>query len=1042
MKRILTSLALIFAFIVQGQTQILNNYCESQSACNARPICGATIVTTNSFTTTAPYNVNPIGTCASLSGTFAYTPNWVYYRVNCYATGIFNFRLVSNDSATVNSDLDWAMWNITTTGCGTLGTPNTIECNAAGNGPTGIAAIPTNNFEPSIIINAGSSYIIGISNPTGANTGGFTMSFGGTTANIQDNKKPFMANLMPFDPCSPVASLKVILSEPVRCSQVGVGVDFTISPTPPSFVVTPGATCPGCTNPTATPPNYGNATDTATITFASAIPPGTYTITASANAFFDLCGNSDSIQKTIVFTVPVPFKDSVRSGFDCVNLKYIDTVYGVSGISPYEYKAVGGGLPLSAATYTAPTASYMIYVVSGGTPVIYTVRDAVGCEQDTTLNRPSVLALGAPNLSLSASPPCHDQFALDSISVFAQSGGIGPYTFTLAPGLPTVTWNFTPPAKWKNIVFPGLGTIFTVTVTDANGCTKTGLKNLVNPSVVALALPAPTNPKCNGDSSGKICFTQATGGTPGSPLYTYTITPSYPNTTFTTIPGNCFNNLPAGTYTVTATDFNGCTATATKVLSQPAVITINTSAATILNPTCPSNCNGTYQPIATGGTGGKKFYKYPFVGPGPLTYSDSVVSSIAPNNKFLGLCPGTYTILAVDALGCTATATVTLAWPASPNLNLVTVNPVPCFGGNGSIAVNVSPGVGNQFPPTAYTTANYSIFPTPGGLGISTAAPGGSNATFNNIPADTYTIVVTNNNQCADTINVVMTQPSAPVTYSSVVVDSVLCFGTSTGVITAQATGGTPGANTYQYSIKIGAAPFTAFSAPTLAPHVYSGLAAGTYTIRVRDHNLCTRDSIVTIYQPTKLNLLLDDVDATCFGTLNGEICVVDTGGTPNYQYKLGIAGAYSAPQTAGFVYCFNNLAAGNYSVFTIDAKGCLDTLAVNIASIPLPVVSFTASPNDTVCDGTAITLCGTGADTYSWTGGINDCSAFVPALGSSQYIVTGTNTTTTCTNTDTVDVLVNPIPVATPVADQIVCNGLLTTAVNFNSYISGSTYT
>ena len=408
----------MLGFVLQGQSQLLPaNQCES-SPCGARPICGNTITSGFSFVTSPASN--PIGTCASSTGTFAYSSNWVYYRFTCYSTGTFTMRLNSNDSATIATDLDWAMWDITTSGCSALTTANVVECNAAGAGPTGIltAGTPSANFENNVTITAGNTYIIGISNPTGTNTTGFTMNFGGT-ASITDNKKPYMVNILPFDPCSPVTNIKIKLSEPVRCDQLNAGVDYTLSPAAPSYTAT-ALGCSGCVAvaPNNNPNYFGNATDTVSITFATALTPGTYTITAVANAWRDLCSNADSTQATLVLVVPAPFKDSVRSGFNCTTLKYIDTVYGVNGLSPYQYKAVGGGLPAAAGTYgpVGGTPGYTVYTVSGGTAVTYSIKDNGGCEVDTTINRPSVLAMSSPNLSLSSNPPCHDQFALDSIT--------------------------------------------------------------------------------------------------------------------------------------------------------------------------------------------------------------------------------------------------------------------------------------------------------------------------------------------------------------------------------------------------------------------------------------------------------------------------------------------------------------------------------------------------------------------------------------------------------------------------------------------------
>jgi len=570
--------------------------------------------------------------------------------------------LVGNDSATTSFDLDWALWNITASGCGSLAVANVVECNAGPTGPTGILTngIPLSNFEPNLTVNAGNSYIIGVSNPGGNNTNGFTISFGGTTADITDLKKPYLQSIIPFDPCVPLSTLQLKLSEPVRCAQLGVGNDFALTGSFPSFVVTATANCPGCIN--AAPNvvvNYGNVTDTATLTFSSPLAPGTYTISALANAFFDLCGNSDSTTATLSFTVPSTFHDSVHTGFDCANLNYQDTVYGVGGTSPYQYKALGGGLSASYGTYGTPTTSYMSYQLIGGIPVTYTVRDANGCESDTVMNRTSVTPLTAPDLSVSSSPPCHNLFMQDSISVINQSGGLPPYSHSISPVFPGMVFlpSISNPTKWKNIVFPGLGQSFTVTVTDAYGCTNTGIKNLTNPTALLLTTGTPLNPSCNGGSNGSLCNILVLGG---NPLYALSINPTYPTTIYTTSP-NCFSNMQAGNYTVIATDANGCTVTATRTLNQPAAIIINTTAATIVQPSCVVSCNGAYQPLATGGTGTKKFYRSPYIGPGLWDYADSVVTGIAPNNKFSNLCTGTYTIIAKDVLGCTSATTIVLS---------------------------------------------------------------------------------------------------------------------------------------------------------------------------------------------------------------------------------------------------------------------------------------------------------------------------------------------------------------------------------------------
>ena len=78
---------------------------------------------------------------------------------------------------------------------------------------------------------------------------------------------------------------------------------------------------------------------------------------------------------------------------------------------------------------------------------------------------------------------------------------------------------------------------------------------------------------------------------------------------------------------------------------------------------------------------------------------------------------------------------------------------------------------------------------------------------------------------------------------------------------------------------------------------------------------------------------------------------------------------------------------------------------------------------DQTVCEGTQVTLIGSGATTYAWDNGITDGLAFTPAVGTITYTVTGTDANG-CVNTDQVDVTVNPLPVVNAGADQTVCEG------------------
>ncbi|NVK63427.1 MAG: gliding motility-associated C-terminal domain-containing protein, partial [Flavobacteriales bacterium] len=117
-------------------------------------------------------------------------------------------------------------------------------------------------------------------------------------------------------------------------------------------------------------------------------------------------------------------------------------------------------------------------------------------------------------------------------------------------------------------------------------------------------------------------------------------------------------------------------------------------------------------------------------------------------------------------------------------------------------------------------------------------------------------------------------------------------------------------------------------------------------------------------------------------------------------------------------------LGTTTYTVTGTDANGCVNTDQVNVTVNPLPNVN--AGPDQTVCDGAAVTLSGSGAVTYVWDNGVTDGVSFVPPLGTTTYNVTGTDANG-CVSTDQVDVLVNPLPVVDAGNDQTLCEGTVT---------------
>jgi hypothetical protein len=135
----------------------------------------------------------------------------------------------------------------------------------------------------------------------------------------------------------------------------------------------------------------------------------------------------------------------------------------------------------------------------------------------------------------------------------------------------------------------------------------------------------------------------------------------------------------------------------------------------------------------------------------------------------------------------------------------------------------------------------------------------------------------------------------------------------------------------------------------------------------------------------------------------------------PNAPVTLSGGGAstysWNGPQTITNNVAFPATVSGIYTVTGTSAAGCTSTATANVTVINL-VVNANASPASSVCIGDQVTLSGTGANTYSWTGGITNNVAFVPTVGTTTYTVTGTDGNG-CTNTSTINVTSNPLPSA-----------------------------
>jgi hypothetical protein len=203
-------------------------------------------------------------------------------------------------------------------------------------------------------------------------------------------------------------------------------------------------------------------------------------------------------------------------------------------------------------------------VVSGGTPPylsnqqinlcagVYTitVTDGNGCTATAsfTITEPPVLTVTITDLNFNGwDEPCNGD-CLDTLVVLP-SGGTPLYSYSWSSGQIT------------QVIPNTCAGTYTVTITDANGCTTSASFTVTEPPLLTMGAPVVTNPSCNGCPDGSLCLGPHSGGTPP---YTYSITPVAGN-----FNGNCWLNLPAGIYTICITDTNGCTACVTDTLDNP-----------------------------------------------------------------------------------------------------------------------------------------------------------------------------------------------------------------------------------------------------------------------------------------------------------------------------------------------------------------------------------------------------------------------------------------------------------------------------------------
>jgi gliding motility-associated-like protein len=696
-------------------------------------------------------------------------------------------------------------------------------------------------------------------------------------------------------------------------------------------------------------PAVANSTSGSTNT-ATSLSAGTYVCTIT-----DL--NGCTTTRTVTITQP----PALTNTFTQVNVLCNGANTGSATVT------ASGGTPgytfswSPAVTNTTSGSSNTATGLGAGTYVC-TITDLNGCTSTRT-----VTITQPPALTSSST----------QVNVLCNGGNTGSTTVTASGGTPGYTFSWSPAVtnttSGSSNTATGLGAgTYVCTITDLNGCTTTRTVTITQPTAISLT-PSSTASTC-GNNNGSVSVT-ATGGAGG---YTYLWTPgSYTTATV--------NSLGAGSYNVTVTDANGCTATTTATINNSSSIAATNTVTNVL-------CNGASTGSATVTVTGNN---------GVVTYVWS--PNVSSSNTASSLAAGTYIVTATDAMGCVATTTVVITQPTAISSTSTQVN-VLCNGGNnGSATVTASGG-----------TPGYTFSWSPA---VTNTSSGNSN-TATGLSAGTYVCTITDLNGCTSTRTITITQPPALTnTFTQV---NVLCNGGNTGSATVTASGGTPG---YTFSWSPAVANTTSGSSNTA-----TGLSAGTYVCTITDLNGCTSTRTVTITQPPVLTHSYTQVNVLCNGGNTGSATVTASGGTPGYTFSWSPAAANT---TSGSSNTATGLSAGTYVCTITDLNGCTSTLTVTITQPPALTNTFTQV--NVLCNGgntgsaTVTASGGTPGYTFSWspaaTNTTSGNSNTATGLSAGTYVCTITDLNG-CISTRTITITQPPALTSSSTQVNLLCNG------------------
>lgn len=470
----------------------------------------------------------------------------------------------------------------------------------------------------------------------------------------------------------------------------------------------------------------------------------------------------------------------------------------------------GGTSPYTFAWDNTATTEDLTGVTAGTYAVV--VTDARGCTSSSTATvaEPSAIVLTETHLD-----------------VDCNNASTGSIDLTATGGTPAYAYAWDNGATTEDISGLAAAT-YTVTLTDANGCTATLGVTVTEPSAISIVVTSTTSPSACGTPDGAADIT-VSGGTPA-----YNFVWSTGATT------EDLSGVVSGSYDVMVTDNNGCTSSATVAISDinPPVITVDN----VTDLLCNGASTGAIDVTLSAGTS-------PY---GTSWDNGSTTEDLA------SITAGTYVLTVTDAAGCVAIETVTVAEPSAITINAISTN-ISCNGlTDGSVDITLGGGI---------VAGAYTIAWTDG------ASFADSNEDISALPAATYTVTVTDDNACTATASYTIIDP-APVAVTGVASD-VNCNGGADGSIDVTATGGTV-SSVYTYA-------WTDGGTFTSSTEDLSAIPVGTYDVVVTDDNGCSATASFTLSEPTAIALSASSSDE--INGNDGSVNLTVSGGVSPYTF-------------------------------------------------------------------------------------------------------------------------------------------------------------